>query len=76
VIPTHVLTDLKPDERVAVLSQGGEIHFRVHLASDKPEAVRARAAQQGAEAIATHLRDHAEILALVASRERDVGGEA
>jgi hypothetical protein len=50
MIPNHVLTDLKPDERVAVLSRGGELHFHVHPAADEPD--------------------------LVASRERDVGGEA
>ena len=47
MIPTHVLTDLKPDERVAVLSRGGEIHFHVHPASDEPDAVRAFAAARG-----------------------------
>ena len=48
------------------------------MSTRRPTSLRpfAHAAQQGAEAIATHLRDHAEILALVASRERDVGGEA
>jgi hypothetical protein len=76
VIPTHVLTDLKPDERVAVLTRGGEIHFHVHPASDEPDAIRAFAVAQGSGVLATHLRDHAEILALVAPRERDVGGEA
>lgn len=76
MIPTHVLTDLKPDERVAVLSRDGELQFHVHPAADEPDAVRALAAGQGAEVLATHLQDHAEILALVASRERDVGGEA
>jgi len=76
VIPTHVLTDLKPDQRVAVLSRDGEIHFHVHLSSDEPDAVRSLAARDGSEVLATHLKDHAEILALVASRERDVGGEA
>jgi hypothetical protein len=76
MIPTHVLTDLKPGERVAVLSRGGELHFHVHPAADEPEAVRALAARQGPEVLATHLQDHAAILELVASRERDVGGEA
>jgi hypothetical protein len=76
VIPTHVLTDLKPDERVAVLSRGGEIHFHVHPAADAPDAVRAFAAAEGSEVLATHLQDHAAIRALVAARERDVGGEA
>ena len=76
MIPTHVLTDLKPDERVAVLSRGGEIHFHVHPSSDEPATVRAFAAGEGSEVLATHLREHAEIRAMVASRERDVGGEA
>jgi hypothetical protein len=71
-----MLTDLKPDERVAVLSRDGEIHFHVHPAADEPDAVRAFAAREGAEVLAPHLQDHAEILALVASRERDVGGDA
>jgi hypothetical protein len=75
MIPTHVLTDLKPDERVAVLSRGGGIHFHVHPASDDPGAVRAFAAAEGSEVLATHLRDHAAIRAIVASREKDVGGE-
>lgn len=75
MIPTHVLADLKPDECVAVFSRGGEIHFHVHQASDDPEAIRALAARQGSEVLATHLRDPASIRALVAGRERDVGGE-
>ncbi len=37
MIPTHVLTDLKPDESVAVLSRGGEIHIHVHTAADTPK---------------------------------------
>src|SRR5688572_3692007 len=75
VIPTHVLTDLKPDECVAVLSRGGEIRFHVHPAAEDPDAIRAFAAREGSEVLATHLRDHAAIRTLVASRERDVGGE-
>lgn len=75
MIPTHILTDLKPDERVAVLSRGGEIHFDVHPSSDEPEAIRAFAAAEGSRVLASHLRDHAVIRALVASREQDVGGE-
>ena len=76
MIPNHILTDLKPDERVAILSRGGEIHFHVHPASDEPGTVRAFAAGEGVEVLATHLQDHVEIRAIVASRERDVGGEA
>jgi hypothetical protein len=75
MIPTHILTDLKFDESVAVLSRGGGIHFRVHLTADDADAIRAAAAGEGSEVLATHLRDHAAIRALVAGRERDVGGE-
>jgi hypothetical protein len=75
MIPTHVLADLKPDERVAVLSRGGEIHFHVHPADEDPEAVSALAAREGSEVLVSHLRDHDAIRAFVASRERDTGGE-
>lgn len=75
MIPTHVLTDLKPDECVAVLTRGGEIHFRVHPTTDDADTIRAAAAGEGAAVLATHLRDHDEIRALAAARERDVGGE-
>ena len=75
MIPTHVLTDLKPDECVAVLSRGREVHFHVHPATDDAGAIRAFAAAEGSEVLGTHLRDHTAIRALVSSRERDVGGE-
>ncbi len=75
MIPNHVLNDLTPGDRVAILSRGAEIHFLVHPDSDDPDAIRAHAAQDGSEVLATHMRDHAAILDLVASRERDVGGE-
>ena len=75
MISTHILTDLKPDERVAVLSRAGEIHFHVHPSSDEPVAIRAFAAAKGSEVLASHMRDPVAIRALVASRERDVGGE-
>lgn len=75
MIPTHVLNDLKPDDRVAILSRGGEIHFLVHPAADTPDAIRAYAAGEGSEVLATHMRDRAAILEFVAARERDVGGE-
>jgi hypothetical protein len=75
MIPTNILTDLASDECVAVLSRGGEIHFHVHSTEQDPEAIRDFAARAGSEVLATHLRDHAAIRALVASRERDVGGE-
>ena len=75
MIPNHVLNDLTPDARVAILSRGGEIHFLVHQATDDPAAVRELAAREGSEALATHMQDHAAIQEFVASRERDVGGE-
>ena len=75
MIPNHVLNDLKPDERVAILSRGSEMHFHVHLAADTPEAVRAFASAEGSEVLATHMRDPDAIRAFVAGRERDVGGE-
>jgi hypothetical protein len=76
MIPTHILAELRPGECVAVLSRGGEVHFRVHPGSEEPGAILALAALEGSEVVATHLTDHAEIRALVASRERDFGGEA
>jgi hypothetical protein len=75
MIPNHVLTNLKPNERVAVLSRGGEIHFHVHLSTDEPDEIRAFATTEGSGVLATHLKDHDAIRALIASRERDVGGE-
>jgi len=75
MIPTHVLKDLQPNECIAVLSRGGEIHFYIHPASDKPDVIRAFATAEGSEVLTSHMRDNAAIRALVASRERDVGGE-
>ena len=75
MIPTHILAALTPDVCVAVLSRGGEIGFHLHPAADAAEVIRALAARAGSEVLATHLRDPAEIRALVAARERDVGGE-
>jgi hypothetical protein len=75
MIPTHVLEGLVPGQCVAVLSGGGELRFLVHPAADSPDIVRATAAREGLEVLATHLRDHAVIRELVASRERDTGGE-
>lgn len=76
MIPTHLLTDLQPDECVAILSRGGEIHFHIHPATDKPDVIRAFAAAEGSEVLTTHMRDNAANRAFIASRERDVGGEA
>ena len=75
MIPQHILDDLGPDDRVAVLARDGELHFVVHAAAANPDEVRAHATRDGSEVVATHLRDKKEILALVAGRERDVGGE-
>lgn len=75
MIPTHVLTDLKPDECVAVLARGGVLSFHIHPADEGPESVRAAAARDGLEVLASHLRDHVAIRELVADRERDTGGE-
>ncbi|VTT99022.1 unnamed protein product [Gemmataceae bacterium] len=76
MIPNHILNDLRPDERVAILSRGSEVHFHVHPATDTPDAVRAFAAREGSEVLTSHMRDRAAIEAFVADRERDVGGEA
>jgi hypothetical protein len=75
MIPNHVLNDLKPDDRVAILSKGGELRFLVHPVTDDPAAIRADAALDGWEVLATHMRDQDGIQAFVAARERDVGGE-
>ena len=75
MIPNHVLNDLGPDDRVAVLSRRGELHFLVHGAAAPEAGIRADAARDGSEVLATHMRDELAILELVAGRERDVGGE-
>ena len=75
MIPNHILNGLKPDDRVAILSRGSEIHFHVHPVTDTPEAVRAFASREGSDVLTAHMRDQAEIQAFVAARERDVGGE-
>ena len=75
MIPNHVLDNLRPAERVAVLTRRGELHFLVHGVGDSAAAVAARAAREGSEVLATHLRDEAAILELVSAREPDVGGE-
>jgi hypothetical protein len=75
MIPQHVLNDLGPDDRVAILARDGELHFLVHRASDDPDRVNDYAARDGSEVLATHLQDKETILEFVAGRERDVGGE-
>lgn len=46
MIPNHVLHDLGPDERVAMLSRSGAIHFHVHPVTDDPAAIRAHAERE------------------------------
>lgn len=75
MIPTHVLSELGKNDRIAILSRGGEIHFHVHPVSDDPETVRMYAEREGSQVLKTHLRNGIELQAFVASRERDVGGE-
>ena len=75
MIPNHVLNNLGPDDRVAVLTRRGKLHFLVHGAGDPAAAIAARADRDGCEVLATHMRDEAAILELVADREPDVGGE-
>ena len=75
MIPQHILDDLGPDDRVAVLARGGELRFLVHPAAADRAALRATAARDGDELVATHMQDRDAILALVAGLERDTGGE-
>ena len=75
MIPQHILDDLGPGQRVAVLARGGELHFLVHDSAANPVQIRADAGRDGSEVVATHLSDKEAILALVAGRERDVGRE-
>lgn len=75
MIPQHILDDLGAGQRVAVLARDGELHFLVHEAGADAGQIRTEAARGGSEVVATHLSDKEAILALVAGRERDVGGE-
>jgi hypothetical protein len=75
MIPQHVLDDLRPGQRVAVLTRKGELLFLVHEVGADAARINADAARDGSEVVATHLWDKEAILALVAGRERDVGGE-
>jgi hypothetical protein len=75
MIPNHILNDLTPDARVAILSCGGEIPFLVHPAAADPAVIRADAAWEGFQVLTTHMQDGVEIQDFVASREQDVGGE-
>ncbi len=75
MIPNHILNDLGPGDRVAILARQGQLQFLVHRAADTPDAILAHAAREGSEVLATHMQDKAAILELVAERERDVGGE-
>lgn len=75
MIPQHVLDNLGPDQRVAILTRDGELHFLVHEATDGPEHIQDYADRDRSQIVATHMRDKEAILALVAGLERDVGGE-
>lgn len=75
MIPQHVLDDLGPNQRVAVLIRDAELRFLVHEAGADPDRIRVDAGREGCEVVATHMADKEAILALVAGRERDVGGE-
>jgi hypothetical protein len=75
MIPQHFPDDLGPDERVAVLARDGELHFLVHDAGADRGQIQVYADRDGSEVVATHLLDKEAILALVAGRESDVGGE-
>jgi hypothetical protein len=75
MIPNHILNGLTPDDRVAILSRGREIHFLVHPVAADPDVIRADAERGGTRVLTTHMRDSVEIQEFVASRERDVGGE-
>jgi hypothetical protein len=75
MIPQHVLDNLRAGQRLAVLARDGELHFLVHEAGADAAQIRANADQDGSEVVATHMSDKEAILALVAGRERDVGGE-
>ena len=75
MVPNHLLNNLTADDRIAILSRGGEIHFLVHAVSDGADVIEAHAAREGSQVLATHMKDHQEILDYVRSRERDIGGE-
>jgi hypothetical protein len=75
MVPNHILNDLRPGECVAILARSQELHFVVHRDSDDPATVRANAAIEGYEVLATHLSNGEEITAFVQGREREVGGE-
>jgi hypothetical protein len=75
MIPQHVLDDLGTGQRVAVLARNGELYFLVHEVGADAARIWADADRDGSEVVATHLWDKEAILALVAGRERDVGGE-
>jgi hypothetical protein len=75
VIPTHILSELRPGDCVAILARGGELRFLVHAAPDDAAGIQANADRDGSEVLATHRQDRQEILDFVASREKDTGGE-
>lgn len=76
MIPNHILDDLRPDQRVSILTRVGELHFFVHRASTSRSEIQDYANRDGSEILATHLQDKEAILAFVAARENDIGGES
>lgn len=75
MIPNHILNDLGPDDRVAVLTRGNEVHFHVHPVTDTPDAVRAVAEAEGSQVLRSHLHSHEEIRAVIAARDPETGGQ-
>ncbi len=76
MIPSHILDNLGPQDRVAIFARGGELYFLVHGTGDTLDVIREGAARDGSEVLATHMRDKGAILEFIAGRERDLGGEA
>ena len=75
MIPHHILDDLHPDDRVAILTRSTELHFLVHQVADSAAAIREYAALDGYEVLTTHMQNKAEMSRFAQARERDVGGE-
>jgi hypothetical protein len=75
MIPNHILNEIGSEEFIAVFARKGELHFLVHTRTVASDVFQTYADRDGSEIVATHLRDPDEILALVAGRERDLGGE-
>jgi hypothetical protein len=64
MIPQRILDALGPDDRVAVLTRGGELRFLVHPAAVDRAPRRTTTGRDGNEVVPTHVRDGDMILAL------------